>query len=181
MAPERVLDPANQVIAKGDGGTIVAEIQTLLNKHRDKNHQIAVDGKFGPETHGAVAQYQKKSGVDGKDGIVDEKTFAAMKEDGLGNAQQDLTILVAKNDKLAKSLKSMDQANIAMAEGKSVKADVVQTEEPKGIQVAVVPDHLKGAVAQFQDKGFKPKTPEELQQGPGSVPMGNEASKTAIS
>lgn len=45
----------HKVLKKGDQGTAVRELQTLLNQY---GYGLTVDGKFGPKTENAVKQFQ---------------------------------------------------------------------------------------------------------------------------
>lgn len=60
---------ASYTYRKGDTGRVVRDVQTKL--------QIAVDGKFGPQTDAAVRAYQKGAGLV-VDGIVGPRTLSAM-------------------------------------------------------------------------------------------------------
>jgi lysozyme len=62
-------------LRQGSAGKIVAELQTLLNG-KGANIGIA-DGKFGPRTGQAVANFQKSVGLLA-DGIVGTKTWSAL-------------------------------------------------------------------------------------------------------
>lgn len=58
---------AGATVARGSAGDRVASVQSALNS---KGASLAVDGKFGSRTHGAVKQFQRDNGlrVDGRVG-----------------------------------------------------------------------------------------------------------------
>jgi hypothetical protein len=69
-----------QLLKVGSNGADVEQLQRQINEFRAKNGlpQIAVDGKFGPETERAIKQFQQSAGI-GVDGIVGPATLARLK------------------------------------------------------------------------------------------------------
>lgn len=59
----------------GSSGAGVRELQELLNQN---GANIAVDGKYGGETEGAVRQYQQNNGLT-VDGIAGDETFGSLR------------------------------------------------------------------------------------------------------
>lgn len=76
--------PSNgrQVLRRGSKGDAVGDLQRLLRK---LGFMVAVDDDFGPGTEVAVAVFQKQQKLDPVDGIVGDKTWAAL-DTALGGA-----------------------------------------------------------------------------------------------
>ena len=68
-------------IKQGDGGSQVREAQCLLKHLHGITEVGAVDGDFGPMTHGAVVTFQKRAGL-AADGIVEARTWSALRKGG---------------------------------------------------------------------------------------------------
>lgn len=68
--------PAGKTIARGHRGSTVETLQAALNHN---GADIAVDGKFGPETHAAVVDFQQENGLK-VDGRVGPETRGALNE-----------------------------------------------------------------------------------------------------
>lgn len=68
------LNLGGAVLKRGSKGTLVSQLQTLLNKNGAK---LTVDGDFGAATESAVKAYQAKNGL-GADGVVGPKTAAKL-------------------------------------------------------------------------------------------------------
>lgn len=64
------------VLQEGSQGALVAALQTRLNQVLPLTH-IAVDGIFGPQTRGAVVEFQQREGLPAS-GIVDARSWAAL-------------------------------------------------------------------------------------------------------
>ncbi len=62
------------VLKRGSKGTLVSQLQTLLNQHGAK---LTVDGDFGAATEAAVKSFQAKNGLEA-DGVVGPKTAAKL-------------------------------------------------------------------------------------------------------
>jgi len=62
-------------VSRGDTGTLVRELQTLLNAY---GAHLAVDGSFGPATEAAVRAYQASRDLI-IDGIAGDQTFTALR------------------------------------------------------------------------------------------------------
>jgi len=67
-------------LSEGSDGTVVEKLQTALNEGRgdfapSSNPVLAVDGKYGPLTAGAVKGAQESGGIEA-DGIVGLQTWA---------------------------------------------------------------------------------------------------------
>lgn len=62
-------------LRKGDSGSDVTELQTLLNQY---GYGLTVDGKFGDKTKKAVEAFQASHGLT-VDGVAGEQTWTALK------------------------------------------------------------------------------------------------------
>jgi peptidoglycan hydrolase-like protein with peptidoglycan-binding domain len=72
---EVTMNPARPVIKSGAKGSVVEELQRLLN---DNGFELApVDGVFGKKTKAALVAYQKASGLEG-DGVCGPLTWRAI-------------------------------------------------------------------------------------------------------
>ncbi|MBW4520777.1 MAG: peptidoglycan-binding protein [Scytolyngbya sp. HA4215-MV1] len=69
-------DAVAPILYEGDSGTVVAELQKLLNV---KGSQLAVDGFFGPSTKVAVQKFQQQRGL-APDGMVGSLTWAELRK-----------------------------------------------------------------------------------------------------
>lgn len=67
-------------LRSGARGEDVKVLQRLL---RENVYMLDIDGKFGPQTRGAVESYQSKMGLE-RDGIVGPMTWAALEADRTG-------------------------------------------------------------------------------------------------
>lgn len=67
-------------LRSGARGEDVKVLQRLL---RENGYLLDIDGKFGPQTRGAVESYQGKMGLQ-RDGIVGPMTWAALEADRTG-------------------------------------------------------------------------------------------------
>ncbi|MBT3151721.1 protein kinase [Streptomyces sp. CHD11] len=65
-------------VKQGDGGSQVRELQCLLRYLHGVTEVGAVDGDFGPLTHGAVVTFQERAGLDA-DGMVGPATWRALR------------------------------------------------------------------------------------------------------
>ena len=75
-------EPKHQTLRKGDKGSDVSELQSLLNElgYRDgSDAMLAVDGSFGRRTEEAVKNFQRINGL-GVDGVCGPKTWAKLDE-----------------------------------------------------------------------------------------------------
>ena len=72
-AQAAVSDP---ILAQGDRGAAVIELQKLLNA---KGANLVVDGDFGAATKAAVIKFQQQNGLPA-DGIVGSSTWAALRK-----------------------------------------------------------------------------------------------------
>lgn len=70
-------DPIMVTLRRGDSGAEVRELQLLLNNF---GYGLDGDGKFGTKTENAVKAFQQSHWLTA-DGIVGEKTWAALKDD----------------------------------------------------------------------------------------------------
>lgn len=61
----------------GAAGELVLALQRTLNARIKPSPGIGADGDFGPETEGAVKEFQKQAGLE-QTGIVEEKTWKAL-------------------------------------------------------------------------------------------------------
>ena len=68
--------PPRSLLRRGDRGSAVADLQRALSA---AGYPVAIDGRFGPETAGAVARYQRDHGL-AADGIAGPKTLASLRE-----------------------------------------------------------------------------------------------------
>lgn len=66
-----------QPMRRGDRGEHVRSLQILLTGRNCKGNMHAPDGIFGPNTEGAVKQYQNEMGLT-SDGIAGEQTMTAL-------------------------------------------------------------------------------------------------------
>ncbi|MGP2436106.1 protein kinase domain-containing protein [Streptomyces sp. JW3] len=66
-------------VQRGDGGSQVRELQCLLRHLHGITEVGAVDGDFGPLTHGAVVAFQKGAGL-AADGVVGPRTWQALRK-----------------------------------------------------------------------------------------------------
>ncbi|MEM9646481.1 MAG: serine hydrolase, partial [Planctomycetota bacterium] len=64
-------------LQSGAFGKLVEAVQRTLNKRMKPSPALSVDGDFGPMTKAAVIRFQEANGLP-SDGIMDEKTFAAL-------------------------------------------------------------------------------------------------------
>ncbi|MEQ8847702.1 serine hydrolase [Botrimarina sp.] len=69
--------PAARVLAVGDDGDLVADLQRTVNAKLDEKDRIGVDGDFGPATEGAVKKFQEQAGLE-PSGRVDMATWRAL-------------------------------------------------------------------------------------------------------
>lgn len=76
----------------GDKGPQVSEIQKLLSL---LGYDLIVDGDFGARTQRSITAFQKKSGLDA-DGVVGEKTLAALKAAQKRTAKEDKSPIIPK-------------------------------------------------------------------------------------
>jgi peptidoglycan hydrolase-like protein with peptidoglycan-binding domain len=74
----RVVSKPSDNVRLGDSGSGVQQIQTALVAH---GYQVAVDGKFGPQTAQAVKAFQQKNGLT-QDGVVGPITWAKLQASG---------------------------------------------------------------------------------------------------
>lgn len=90
----------------GDKGDAVVYLQQRLNKH---GHHVTEDGDFGPKTRDAVLQFQAANGLSA-DGVVGDKTWAALRVEGHAPAPADLNRESAAwlQDMAKKALKGED-------------------------------------------------------------------------
>lgn len=65
------------VVRKGDRGALVRKVQFALKR---KGYHVAVNGKFGPQTHSAIRRFQKRNRLP-ITGKVDRRTWRVL---GLG-------------------------------------------------------------------------------------------------
>ncbi len=72
-APAQVLH-SSEKLRWGSQGASVEQLQSALN---DEGSSLAVDGKFGPRTHGAVKDYQQANGLQ-VDGVVGPETRGSL-------------------------------------------------------------------------------------------------------
>jgi murein L,D-transpeptidase YcbB/YkuD len=63
-------------LRRGDRGSAVADLQRALSA---AGYPVAIDGRFGPETAGAVTRYQRDHGL-AADGIAGPRTLASLRE-----------------------------------------------------------------------------------------------------
>lgn len=68
------LNPKKPTLRQGATGDAVAYLQGVLRKAK---YQVAVDGRFGPQTRDRVLRFQRSAGLLA-DGIVGPKTWAAI-------------------------------------------------------------------------------------------------------
>jgi len=67
----------NMLLKKGDKGSSVKELQTLLKAHGF--YTGVIDGDFGPGTEGCVKKYQTSKGLSA-DGVVGDRTYRHLLE-----------------------------------------------------------------------------------------------------
>ena len=67
---------SDPILAQGDRGAAVRELQTLLNA---KGANLLIDGDFGATTKAAVVKFQQQNGLIA-DGIVGASTWAALRK-----------------------------------------------------------------------------------------------------
>lgn len=67
----------------GSRGSDVAHLQELLNRHLTPSPRLVVDGRFGPQTDGAVRRFQAAHNLT-VDGIVGPRTWARLASLGSG-------------------------------------------------------------------------------------------------
>ena len=80
-------------LAYGSSGN---EVKDLQNRLKQAGYNIAVDGKFGPETQNAVKKFQKDMGLV-VDGIFGKNSWAAITEYGNGNVSNNITTGIKAN------------------------------------------------------------------------------------
>jgi peptidoglycan hydrolase-like protein with peptidoglycan-binding domain len=68
-------NPGQPTIGQGAIGTAVRRLQRALR--RTPNHELALDGVFGPQTGAAVREFQREAGL-AVDGIVGPQTWQAL-------------------------------------------------------------------------------------------------------
>ncbi len=64
------------VLYEGDSGSVVVELQQILNT---KGFRLIVDGYFGPATKSAVVKFQRQNGLTA-DGIVGPLTWLELRK-----------------------------------------------------------------------------------------------------
>ena len=74
--------PAKKTLRRGDKGTEVAYVQAILMDLGYDLGSYGADGDFGRKTEEAVKKFQRANGLE-PDGIVGEKTMAALENAGL--------------------------------------------------------------------------------------------------
>lgn len=89
---------------------------------------VATDGRFGPETHGAVKKFQRKMGLN-PDGIVGDKTQRALVGSKAAEAQKAAAKPVAK--KVAKPASKQPQLTEANDPGGLIRRAFAELEEGK--------------------------------------------------
>jgi peptidoglycan hydrolase-like protein with peptidoglycan-binding domain len=65
------------LVRQGNTGQTVRNLQTLLNFVKTFPAMLAVDGIFGPRTHGRVTEFQRQAALL-VDGVVGPRTAAAL-------------------------------------------------------------------------------------------------------
>lgn len=75
-----IITTTRPTLRSGARGEDVKVLQRLL---RENGYLLDIDGKFGPQTRGAVESYQGKMGLQ-RDGIVGPMTWAALEADRTG-------------------------------------------------------------------------------------------------
>ena len=76
-----VIEPTYPTLKRGNKGTYVKQLQTKLYSLGYDLGSYGVDGDFGKATEAAVKQFQKEHGLT-EDGIVGEKTWAVLNQNG---------------------------------------------------------------------------------------------------
>lgn len=110
--PEGLLTegPIRPVLRRGDSGSAVTLLQTLLC---DVVTPIGVDGAFGPETLSAVRAFQQRAGLT-VDGVVGPKTWAAL-ETATGHGAEIVPVATEQTDAPELSGQGLDDPDDAAA------------------------------------------------------------------